>query len=161
VASQKSPSAKVGCDGVHISIDGDPKKCFTGIAAVTAANQKLPLMLVASGKTTRTEDNFGDVRPHWTAHSESGWATKEAFSKWLETLRRWLGDADPATIVLDCCSVHQSDDIIKLLALELGFRLAFMSPGTTDESAIRSIARFRPAEGNGKATVPAAPVPAR
>jgi hypothetical protein len=110
-----NPEDVDGPRSVHVSVnDGDPKKCWTAIAPVTAANQKLPmlvliaaadaharrsslrlmLMLIAYEKATRTE-SFGDAGPNCT---ESGWATKEAFTKSLNTVGGWLDGSDRARL---------------------------------------------------------------
>ena len=55
--------APTGSDNVSIMTKTDPKSGFTFLATICADGSLLPLVLIASGKTTRVEDNwFGHGR---------------------------------------------------------------------------------------------------
>jgi hypothetical protein len=125
--------AATGSENIHLVIHGSEKDSFTVVAAITAARTKLPLTLIASGKTASVEANhFGDVGYHRTDHSESGWTTAETFRRWLAWLRGIYDDAAPLWLVLDCYAVHRQQSM-KNFAAELGIHLLFIPPGLTDE----------------------------
>jgi hypothetical protein len=65
-----------GAQNISLHISGKEKDSFTVVAAITAARSKLPLSLIARGKTDAVEEShFGDVAYHHTDHSKSGWTT--------------------------------------------------------------------------------------
>jgi hypothetical protein len=125
--------APTGSQNVSVAISGSEKESFTVIAAITAARTKLPLCLIATGKTAVVEEShFGDIGYHHADHSESGWQTAETFRRWLHWLRALYDDGDPIWVVLDCYSVHRAD-VMRSHAEELGIHLVFIPPGMTDE----------------------------
>jgi hypothetical protein len=74
-----------GATSVQVHIEGDEKECFTATAAITASGIKLPLQILAKGKTARVHaPQLGDVRGHWCDHSPSGWQTEETFGRSLQ-----------------------------------------------------------------------------
>jgi hypothetical protein len=65
-----------GAQNVSLRIGGGEKDAFTVVAAITAARTKLPVSLIATGRTDSAEEaHFGDAAYHRTDHSESGWTT--------------------------------------------------------------------------------------
>jgi hypothetical protein len=69
-------------------VNGNKKDSFTVMAAITTARTKLPLCMIAAGKTPLVEhSHFGDVAYYRTMHSELGWQTVKTFAKWLGWLR--------------------------------------------------------------------------
>jgi transposase len=125
--------ARVGEDSVSGALDGNDKESITALASVTASYEKLPLFLIAKGKTQRVEQTqLGDVHQHHGTHSASGWTTAETFSEYLTWLRSLYADNDEIHLVLDCFSVHRSREA-RELADELRIRLHFIPPGWTDE----------------------------
>jgi hypothetical protein len=99
--------AQRGGQNIALQIGGREKDCFTVVAAITAVRIKLPLTLIAAGKTIVVEhSHFGDVADHQTDHSQSGWTTHETFERWLIWVRGRYDDGDPIWVILDCFSVH-------------------------------------------------------
>jgi hypothetical protein len=65
--------APIGSQNVYLLVNGNEKNSFTMMAAIIAARTKLPLCMIAAGKTPLVEhSHFGDVAYHRTMHSESG-----------------------------------------------------------------------------------------
>jgi hypothetical protein len=125
--------APTGSQNVSVAISGSDKDAFTVIAAITAARTKLPLCLIATGKTEAVEQShFGDIGYHHADHSESGWQTAETFVRWIHWLRTLYDDGDPIWVVLDCYSVHRAE-AMRTHAAELGIHFLFIPPGLTDE----------------------------
>ena len=109
------------CD-VKVYAHGADKEGVTVLASITAPRCKLPLWIVAKGTTEWCHSRVGDPQGHWATHSEKGWTTMETFSEFLMSLRERYPDDKPVYLVLDCYSVHRSDEI-RLLANTLGIEL--------------------------------------
>ena len=121
-----------GSQGIQLHADGSEKEGITVLAAVSAARTKLPLQIIASGKTERCEQQLGDTAHHLKAHSKKGWSTGETFRLFLMSLRERFADDDPIWLVLDCSSAHR-DPQTKTLARSLNINLIFIPAGFTDE----------------------------
>ena len=119
------------CD-VKVYIQGAQKEGLTVLASITASRCKLPLWIIAKGTTERCHAQVGDPQGHLVTHSENGWTTVETFSEYLMSLRERYPDDGPVYLVLDCYSVHRTDEI-RQLAKTLGIELIFIPPGLTDE----------------------------
>jgi hypothetical protein len=104
--------APIGSQNVHLLVNGSENDSFTVMAAITAAQTKLPLCMTAAGKTPLVEHSyFGDVACHRTMHSESGWQTAETFAEWFGWLRSLYPDGEPIWLILDAYSVHRQETI--------------------------------------------------
>ena len=117
---------------VHVDIRASEKAGLTVVACVTASCLKLPLWLVAKGKTDACHEQLGDPQGHLVTHSESGWSTVDTFSQFLMSVRERFPDDEPVYLLLDLYSVHRSEEI-KQLAESLMIRLIFIPPGMTDQ----------------------------
>jgi hypothetical protein len=54
-----------GMDGASLDIRGKEKATTTALATITADNRKLPLFVIAKGKTKTSESTqLGDIREH-------------------------------------------------------------------------------------------------
>jgi hypothetical protein len=74
-----------GATLVQVDIEGDEKECFTATAAITTSGIKLPLQILAKGKTARVHaTQLGDVRGDSCGRSPSEWQTEETFGRYLE-----------------------------------------------------------------------------
>jgi transposase len=125
--------APVGEDGISVQLNLTEKEAITALASVTAAHDKLPLFLIAKGKTDRVESTqLGGPQDCVTAHSPSGWTTLATFHSYLGWLRDFYQDGAPIHLILDCYSVHRSGET-RRFAAELGIILHFIPPGWTDE----------------------------
>jgi hypothetical protein len=70
--------AETGAEDVPVNVSGDLKECVTVLVTISADVRKLPLVIIAAGKTERVEvSQLGDVGEHVTDHSLSGWTTSE------------------------------------------------------------------------------------
>jgi hypothetical protein len=58
------------------------------------------VLFVAKGKTARSRQGFGDICPHWVAHSEKGWMTGELLIDALRWTRELRQLADRAKVAL-------------------------------------------------------------
>jgi hypothetical protein len=124
--------APSGSDHVAISIASDEKESFMALCSITAARQKLPIVMIAKGKSTRAEKRqFGEIEPHIPMHSESGWIKIRTFEKYLQMLKRAFPGDEPIHLILDYYSVHLSQEI-RSDARDLGKNIKFIPAGTTD-----------------------------
>jgi hypothetical protein len=137
--------AETGSETVNCYFRGDPKTCLTAIAAITAAGEKLPLWILARGKTTRCEARYrshdavqaairrGDLV---LSHQRNGWSNAAIAAEYLQWLRRRYGRQGrrPRRIVLlwDIFGSHRCQET-KDLANLLQIQLEFIPPGMTGE----------------------------
>jgi hypothetical protein len=129
--------APVGADGVTVNINANDKECVTVLASITAAGNKLPLLAIAQGKTTKVEETqLGSDETMVCAHSKSGWTTIKTFRQYLDWLAMYYEDEIAAgywiQLILDLYPVHRSDQI-KKYAKARHIRLWFIPAGFTDE----------------------------
>ena len=123
--------ATKGSSNVSISIGGNEKENITALCAITASGTKLPMMLIASGKTSACElSQLGDVSPNWTTHSENGWTTEATFIEYLQHIAEYF-NYQPVHLILDVYAAHRTDEV-KEAAEALGIKLYYIPPGCTD-----------------------------
>ena len=92
---------------------------------------KLPLFLIAKGKTDLCHQQLGDPQGHLVGHSKKGWTTVDTFSEFLMAVREHFRDDDPVYLLLDLYSVHKTQEV-RQLAASLNIVLTFIPPGMTD-----------------------------
>jgi hypothetical protein len=132
--------ANVGADGVDCTFPVDAKLCVTVIACIASSGKKLPLWVVAKGKTKKCEGKItkgseynvqavrrGDL---FTTHSESGWVDTEVARRYVAWLRARM--SGPIALVWDVFAAHRNADV-KREAEESEITLAFIPAGQTDE----------------------------
>ena len=139
-----------GADAVTINTNDDEKKMVTVMASVTASGRKLPLMVIATGKSHRCEaTQLGDIWPHLSHRTERGWMNVDAFRVYLKFLRQQFPDGDVIYLVLDAYSSHRAPSA-RAMAADLNISLFFVPPGMTDScqpldlrvfGALKSIAK--------------------
>jgi hypothetical protein len=129
--------ADTGTEGISCLFDGDPKTCVTAIATISAAGEKLPLWIVAKGKTGRCENRYRRTCSRaieegqlLMTHQSSGWTNNEvakAYLIWLSETR-----STPLVLLWDLFSAHR-DPSVQEMAHRLGIRLEFVPAGATGE----------------------------
>jgi hypothetical protein len=125
--------APVGADNVKVYIEAFDKDAITMLASITAASEKLPLFMIAKGRTSRVEvSQLGITDGHQTSHSPSGWTMTETFHQYLQWLRAQYDDTERMDLILDCFSVHRSRETHEC-AKRLKIQLHYIPPGWTDE----------------------------
>lgn len=129
-----------GADQVDVRMKEDPKKCLTVIACCTKAGERLPLWLIAKGKTQLCEKKFRNdqrLRHYIQAgklivdHSSNGWSNDEIMIRYL----KWLKEFKKGYILhvlWDLYASHKSE-IVKSTAKDLEIGLSFIPAGQTDE----------------------------
>ena len=123
--------AQKGAKNVSFQIDGNDKDNLTALCAITASGTKLPMMIIAAGKTHRVEESqLGDIFPHWPAHSESGWTTEEVFVQYLQHIADYFNNEE-VHLLLDVYAAHRTENV-KEIARALNIHLYFIPPGCTD-----------------------------
>jgi hypothetical protein len=133
--------AKKGADGVSLDIRGNEKASITALATITAENTKLPLFIIAKGKTKRAEaTQLGNIKEHRGDHSVNGWTTAETMSRYLWWLRELYPPvrtpfgkkALPIDLILDCYPAHLTM-AVRREAAKLKIQLHFVPIGMTDK----------------------------
>ena len=123
---------KRGSQNIQFHAAGGDKDGVTVVAAISAARTKLPLQIIATGRTDRCLSQLGDTAHHLKARSKKRWSTGETFRTFLMSLRERFPDDDPVWLVLDCYSAHRDKETLTL-ADSLGIKLIFIPAGFTDE----------------------------
>lgn len=126
--------AKKGSENIAICTADDEKKAITVMAAITAAGTKLPLFMIAKGKTEVVERNqLGDIAPHFPHHTANGWTDTDSFVRYLMLLRQHcFPDDDYVFLVLDCYTAHRGEEV-RAMAEALNIELLYIPPGMTDK----------------------------
>jgi hypothetical protein len=143
--------AERGAESVHQYVDGDPKANFSFFATITAEGQKLPLILIAKGKTVRCHKQFGNHDQHqfdvW--HSPSGWSTELLMLDYLEWLRRQM-PPEPLCLLMDQYGTHTTDAVNEK-AEALGIELIWIPRGATGRYQPLDRRTFGALKAKGKA----------
>lgn len=118
---------------VNCAISNDIREGVTVLATVTAAGEKLPLMILGKGTTQRCLKGFDltATDPIWGAYSKSGWTTEAVMLQYLKHLRDFLGHGERICLILDTYAAHRTASV-KQKAEELNIELLFIPPGCTD-----------------------------
>jgi hypothetical protein len=133
--------ANVGQDGVRIAFPYDTKAHITIIATISAAGDKLPIMVLAKGRTeicerTLKEEMAAEIRSREIvpAHSEQGWVDSDLAIQYLDFLREWADGNGLRNIVLlwDVYASHRAE-AVKLHAASKHIRLIYVPAGGTSE----------------------------
>jgi hypothetical protein len=104
--------ADIGTEGISCLFDGDPKTCLTAIATISAAGEKLPLWIIAKGKTARCETRYhrnctraiadGKLK---VTHQPAGWVNSDVAKEYLKWLAESLGH--PFVLLWDLFSARE------------------------------------------------------
>jgi hypothetical protein len=129
--------ADTGAEGISCLFDGDPKTCITAIATINAAGEKLPLWIIAKGKTARSENKYhrncaravGEGKLKIT-HQQSGWVNNDVAKEYLKRLAELHGH--PFVLLWDLFSAYR-DPSVQEMAQALGIRLEFVPAGATGQ----------------------------
>lgn len=123
--------AEKGSNSVQTQIQGDEKECITVLATISSSGTKLPLLLIAKGKTNRCEQSqLDNVVFHHATHSENGWMTEHTFSQYLFLIREYMGNSE-VHLILDIYSAHRTNQM-KQIAAANNIHLHFIPAGMTD-----------------------------
>jgi hypothetical protein len=72
------------------------KTSFTAFGAIAFSGDKLPLWVIAKGKTKRSEAKFNSDPGIIIKHAESGWATENLVDEYLQWLYADIAEANLA-----------------------------------------------------------------
>lgn len=132
--------ASKGADDVRVILNDDQKKCLTVVASCTKAGERLPLWLIAKGKTNVCERKYrNDPRLRhyiqssqlYVDHSENGWSNEDLMIRYLEWLKNYK-KGYMFNVVWDLHASHRSESVKgKAQGLEIG--LSFIPVGQTGE----------------------------
>ena len=127
-----------GSDQVNVNINFDIKSSVTVMAACTLSGRKLPLMLIAKGKTKKCEDKYvKDPRLRkyinkslFIDHTPDGWSTNSFVLNYLKFLKKQM-DQKPFYLIWDLHASHRHE-LVKAEANNLNINLSFIPAGQTD-----------------------------
>jgi hypothetical protein len=119
--------AEKGSDSVKLISSTGEKQSVTAFGTISAAGDKLPLWIIAKGKTQRSITKFGKHPEVVFKVSESGWTTEQLMLDYLDWLSARINN-DPCLLILDVYPVHRMESI-KEHALEKNIELLFVPAG--------------------------------
>jgi hypothetical protein len=122
--------AEKGSETVKLRSKTSEKTSFTAIGAISAAGEKLPLWVLAKGKSPRCEHKFGTHPDIVVQHTPSGWATDTIIARYIEWLSREITRGLPSILVLDVYPSHRTDLVIETAAAN-DVELLFVPAGAT------------------------------
>ena len=111
--------AATGQEEVAVDSACNPKTDITVIAAVTKAGDRLPLYLLAKGKTPRCMDKYRNspvLRRHFASgsltidYSRTGWSDREVMTRYLAWLRQLAGNR-LINVMWDVHASHRHADV--------------------------------------------------
>jgi SH3-like domain-containing protein len=108
------------------------KASFTAFGAICADGRKLPLWVIAKGKTVNCEKKFGHNPDVVMRHSESGWATENLIMEYLQWIHDGPAEGEPCVLVLDVYPTHRTDKV-QQLAEHLDIELLYVPSGGNGE----------------------------
>jgi hypothetical protein len=122
--------AEKGSESVKLCSAKGEKESFTAFGAISADGQKLPLWIIAKGKTDRSHLKFGEHAQVRIAHSINGWSTEELMLSYLLWIHENVAQRRPCVLVLDVYPSHRTDNV-KECARQSGIELLFVPAGAT------------------------------
>jgi hypothetical protein len=125
--------AERGAETVKRYVNGETKAGFTFFASILVDGPKLPLSLLAKGKTPRCHRRFGLHPPyeHLIWHSSNGWCNSCLMEAYLHWLRGRL-TAARIVLLMDRFGAHETLEIY-YLAEALTIHLIFIPCGGTGQ----------------------------
>ena len=131
--------ARRGAEDVVLHTGADPRADITAIAACCKSGEKLPLWVLATGKTAKCTEKFtkSPVLRHYITskllivhYSVKGWATSSVMIEYLKWLKRYKKDHF-CNVLWDVHASHRHKDVIEW-ASRNDVGLTFIPAGQTD-----------------------------
>jgi hypothetical protein len=97
---------------VKLQSKNSEKTSFTALGAISAAGRKLPLWVVAKGRTHGCELKFGNHPDVPIRHTEKGWATENLIVEYIEWLHREVAEGFPCILIMDVYPCHRTDRVL-------------------------------------------------
>jgi hypothetical protein len=119
-----------GSDLVKLESTTSEKTSFRALGAISCASQKLPLWVLAKGRTVQCDRKFGHHPMVIFRHSESRWATEKVTVELIEWLQREIADYRPCVFIMDVYPSHLTDRVLVATEAE-DVRLLFVPTGGT------------------------------
>lgn len=129
-----------GSDEVVILSNSDLKETLTVIATINAIGEKLPIIIIAKGKTKKSEEKYRtDIRLRkyisngelFIMHSPSGWATADLMREYLKFISRKIGKRN-AYLLWDLHASHR-DESVREYSAKRNIQLSYIPAGQTGE----------------------------
>jgi hypothetical protein len=108
------------------------KTSFTAFGGITCSGDKLPLWVIAKGKTERSEAKFGSHPGIIIKHAESGGATENRIVEDLHCLHAEMAAGLPYALILDVYPTPRTDAVMAVAA-QCDIELLFVPAGGTSE----------------------------
>jgi hypothetical protein len=122
--------AEVGAQTIHGYSEGDQKAGFSVIASISADSTKMPLWIIAKGKTPRCEISYGTIpSPHKIVYSPSGWINDLIMLDYCKWLRK-IQHKKAFVLITDCYGAHTTKPVLEY-CMKKDIKLIIVPPGGT------------------------------
>ena len=127
-----------GQDEVLVKSEGNPKTDVTVICACSRAGDRLPLYMLAKGKTPKCTERYKEsphLRRYFASHdlvidfSPTGWSTHEVMKRYLKWLRDYTKE-QRIFVVWDVHASHRNENVLQW-ARNHDIGVAFVPAGQT------------------------------
>jgi hypothetical protein len=151
VISNDQTVVERGAETVHQYVDGDAKANFSFFVTITAQGAKLPLILLAQGKTQGCHGQFGthDGYEHEIWHSPTGWCNVLLMHDYLHWFRIRIPQ-EPICLVMDEFAAHIADSVVTEAEF-LGIEIIWMPKGVISQYQPLNRRIFGALKSKGKA----------
>jgi hypothetical protein len=122
--------AEKGAETVKLQSKTSKKISFTALGAIPAIGEKLPLWVVAKGKTQRSEQKFGTHPDVFFQHTDSGWATENLIVAFVEWLHKDVAKGCACVLILDVYPSHRAEAVLAVAEAD-DVELLFVPAGAT------------------------------
>jgi hypothetical protein len=127
----KKVIAEKGTDTVKLQATTGEKLSLTAFGVISAAGEKLPLWVIAKGKTERSLRKFGEIPGVVFKFSESGWATEQLILEFIEWLSVQVNE-EPCMVIMDVYPTHRTERV-KEKAFEKNIEILYVPAGGTSK----------------------------
>jgi hypothetical protein len=108
------------------------KTSFIAFGGIPCSGDKLPLWVIAKGKTGRSEAKFGSHPGIIIKHGENGWATENLIIECVQWFHTEIAGGQPCALILDVYPTHRTG-VLMAAAEGCDVELLFVPEGGTSE----------------------------
>jgi hypothetical protein len=131
-AAPRKVLAEKGSNTLKLKSSRSEKESFTALGAIKADGTKLPLWVIAKGRTEKCEQKYGEHEGTIVNHSPNGWATEPLIIEYLNWIDLDAVDGEPCVLVLDIDPMHRTP-AVQASARDLDVELLDVPAGATEE----------------------------
>ena len=133
VTARNEVLAEQGTEEVNAQLPVDPKNNFTVLATISLSGDKLPPVLLATGKTTVCRQQFDGMETqheYEVLHSPGGFTNENVMIEYLKLVNSWMSN-EHTVLILDRYTAHTTKSV-REEAHKNNIRLVYIPTSATD-----------------------------